>query len=241
MTSLRFTELVIQGTNLNRGWRTLYDTPCACTQIKFSTQPGINFQLFCSVYSRPSNIFFNLIVFFVLLKESWRCEVEHAVSKSRRLHKIPDIYVWAEKKHFVSLNLETRAGTNPQAVRSQALCVTTTPGARPSPRNITSSSFAQRVGDTGQAADQHNPTSTNADTTFKQQCQTQMAAVPVHPATDFLDDSLPPLFFLVSTSGLAARPSAIHSTNNLTILGSGMRPSSWCHDNGLCPLTVERG
>ena len=48
--------------------------------------------------------------------EHWRSEVEHATSRSRRLHTILNLYEWARKKHFVSLKHEGQSwGSNPRS------------------------------------------------------------------------------------------------------------------------------
>ena len=59
--------------------------------------------------------------------EPWWSEAGHATSQSQRLPTIFNLYEWAEKKHFVSLNLEgQRGGGQTRDLRLSTQAVLTT-------------------------------------------------------------------------------------------------------------------
>ena len=61
--------------------------------------------------------------------ETWWSGVEHATSRSWRLHTVLNIYEWAGKKHFVSLKLECQSGGRTRDLRfSNQAASTTAPG-----------------------------------------------------------------------------------------------------------------
>ena len=49
--------------------------------------------------------------------EPWRFEAEHATSRSARLPTILNHHEWSEKKHFVSLKLESQSGVRTHDLR----------------------------------------------------------------------------------------------------------------------------
>ena len=58
--------------------------------------------------------------------EPWRCEAEHATSRSWRLRTILNLHEWAGKKHFVSLKLLGQSGARARDPRLSKQAALTT-------------------------------------------------------------------------------------------------------------------